>query len=385
MAKLFLVNLPDGVSSVKLDSQGRASVQYTVKNVSARELDGRAVLISLPQAKPANGPVEKGWVKVDGNTDRHFGLNKEETYTVKIAVPPKSPAGNYTFRLDTVWVDQPDQGDPGRAIAFTVAETKPNGHFPLWIIPVVLLVLIGIGVGTWLALSGGPKVPRDLIGKTVTDADAELKTANLTLDTNFQYAQSQPADANKIVDTTPRPGQKAKKGQAVQVTLGVEMVTVPQLFGHTYQEALGTLNDKHLTPGKTTQVQNPNLAGGVVVDQSPAPGQTIKSGSPVDLQVTPQTVVVPNVAGQYLGDAIKHVQPLTVASFSGDSTKTVTAQTPPAGQSVPVSTTVTLTFPPPPGGCAAALCFYGGAVARQMVYEHVMITRDAEKRKLAPQ
>lgn len=121
MAQLFRVSLPDGMSTVKLDSQGRGTVQYTVKNVSARALDGRAVLLSLPQAKPPSGPVEKGWVKVDGTSDRHFDIDKEETFTVKIAVPPNSAAGKYTFRLDTVWVNQPDQGDAGGAVAFTVA------------------------------------------------------------------------------------------------------------------------------------------------------------------------------------------------------------------------------------------------------------------------
>jgi len=116
MAKLFQVTLPSGLSSVKLDSQGRATVQYTVKNVSARPIDGRAVLVSLPQTKPSSGCVEKGWVKIDGKTDRHFDPDKEETFTIKIAVPPKSPAGTCTFRMDAVWVQQPDQGDPGGAI-----------------------------------------------------------------------------------------------------------------------------------------------------------------------------------------------------------------------------------------------------------------------------
>jgi len=59
MAKLFNVNLPDGVSSVKLDSQGRGTVQYTVKNVSSRAIDGRGVLISLPQVKPPSDPSKK--------------------------------------------------------------------------------------------------------------------------------------------------------------------------------------------------------------------------------------------------------------------------------------------------------------------------------------
>lgn len=380
MAKLFQVTLPNGISSVKLDSQGRATVQYTVKNVSARPIDGRAVLISLPQIKPPGGPAEKGWVKIDGKTDRHFEVDKEETFTVKIAVPPKSPAGNYTFRLDTVWVDQPDQGDPGGAVAFTVAPAAAGSGFPLWVIPVVLVVLIAVGVGVWLALrGGGSKVP-DLVGKTVTDADADLKAAGYALDPNVQTSSdSKPEDSGKIVSQNPEAGQKAPKGQTVQVTLGAEMVAVPLLIGHPYQEVVGILNDKHLTPGQTKTVANPNFAGGVVVNQTPAAQQMVKSGTGIDVDVTPQTIAVPNVVGQTLGNAILALKDLTVTSFSGDSTKTVTSQNPVAGAAVPIGTAVTLAFPPPVGGCVGRLCIYQGVVARQMVYEHLMVSRGLTK------
>ena len=385
MAKLFQITLPSGLTSVKLDSQGRGTVQYTVKNVSARPIDGRAVLISLPQTKPPSGPVEKGWVKIDGKTDRHLDVDKEETFSVKIAVPPKSPAGTYTFRLDGVWVQQTDQGDPGGALAFTVADTAPSKPFPLWIIPVIAVVLIAIGIGVWLAVrGGGTKVP-DLAGQTITDADASLKAAGFTMDSNVETAESKAEDSGKIISQDPLAGEKASKGQAVKVTLGAEMVAVPQLIGHPYQEALGILNDKHLTPGQTKNVQNPNFAGGVVTDQSLRADQTVKAGTAVDLQVTPQTVSVPNVVGQTLGGAILALKGLTVTSFSGDNTQRVQSQSPVAGTPVPVGSPVTLAFPPPPGGCVFANCVFTGTYVKYSVAAQYMRARDAEKRGLAPQ
>ena len=39
MAKLFQITLPDGMSELKLDSQGRATLQYNVANKSARPID----------------------------------------------------------------------------------------------------------------------------------------------------------------------------------------------------------------------------------------------------------------------------------------------------------------------------------------------------------
>lgn len=384
MAKLFQITLPEGMSNVKLNSQGSATVQYTVKNVSARPIDGRAVLVSLPQSKPPSGVVEKGWVKfdpADAKPDRHFDVGKEETFKIKIAVPPKSPPGNYTFRMDTVWVDQTDQGDPGGAVAFSVADTPPPPPFKWWIIPIILFVLIAIGLGVWLAVKGGggPKVP-DLVGKSLTDADTELKAQGLTLDSNVQTVDSDAQNSGKIISTNPPAGKKAKKGQTIQVTLGAELVNVPQLIGHPYQEVLGILNDKHLTPGQVQTVANPNFAGGVVTSQKPAPEQTVRAGTPVDMQVTPQTTPMPNVVGMSLGGAVLTLKQFRVNSLSGDQTKTVISQAPAAGTPVVVGSDVSLSFP----GCVGFTCFYTGAAAHYMVAEKFSAIRDAERRGAPP-
>ena len=383
MPKLFQITLPDGMSSVKLDSQGRANVQYTVKNVSQRPLDARAVLISLPPTKPPGGIVEKGWVKIDGKPERHIDANKDETFTVRIAVPPKSTAGNYTFRLDTVWVDKPDEGDEGQPVAFAVTAPPPNGHHPpLWLIPVLLVVVIGIGVGVWLAVrGGGPKVP-DLHGQSVTDAATALQAAGLTLDNNPDMVDSKPEDSGKIVSQKPEAGEKASKGQSVKVTVGTQMVTVPLLVGQPFagvQTLLASQAGGGLTLGKSTPVTNPNYVGGIVAAQDPPPGAVKRAGTPVDVQVTPLTVVVPNVVGQVLGDALNHLranfQPPT---WSGDSTKLVISQSPAAGTSVPIGGPVTLTFPV--GSCALRICMVQGIAARQMVLEQTI----RYQRSLAP-
>ena len=164
MAKYFLVTIPEGASTIRLDSQGRASVQYTAKNVSAAHIDGRAVLVSVPQTSPPSGVVQKGWVKIDGPEQRNFSPDREEVFTVKIQVPPKSAAGNYVFRLDVVSVARPDEGDQGQTVGFTVAPSLPvdgGGSKWLLIVLVIVLVLVIGGVTTWLLLrkSGTPVQP----------------------------------------------------------------------------------------------------------------------------------------------------------------------------------------------------------------------------------
>jgi len=370
MAKLFNVNLPDGVSSVKLDSQGRGTVQYTVKNVSSRAIDGRAVLISLPQVKPPSGPVEKGWVKVDGKTDRHFDVDKEETFAVKIAVPPKSAPGDYTFRLDAVWVDQPDQGDGGTAVRFTVPKPTNGGSgFPLWLIPVILIVLVGVGVGIYLVARPKATTVPDLKGKTIADATSALTAVNLTLDTSdVGTVQSKPEDADHVVSQTPDAGTTAKPGESVSVKVGAEMVAVPTVTLHTFDEAQSMLTGKHLSVGHVTSQANSNVAGGVVFQQSPDSGSVL-TGAAIDLWVTPKTVQVPQVVNLLVGDALKKVQGAgLVMVLHGDQTaKPVTLQNPQYPAQAPVGSTVDVTVPSSSFCVPITRCRYTGNAVRLMV------------------
>ena len=371
MAKLFQVTLPEGVSSVKLDSQGRATVQYTVKNVSQRSLDGRAVLVSLPETKPPDGVVEKEWVKIDGKADRHFDVDKEETYTVKILVPPKSHSGNYSFRLDAVWVDETDQGDRGGGIGFTVA--APNGttsHIWVWLIPLLFVVVIGIAVGIYFLIPKGTTVP-DLQGKTIPDATSTLAAVKLILDSDHvETIQSKPEDSDKIVSQTPASNTKAKPGDSVHVKVGAEMVLVPAVTLRSFNEAQSLLAASHLSVGQVTNEANPVVASGVVFRQSPDSGGAVLTGSAVNIWVTPRTVTVPNLVGVMTGgQAWKAIQDAgLVAVLHGDQvTRLVTAQNPSPQSQAVVGTNVDVTVPTSVFCIPITRCIYIGNAARLMV------------------
>ena len=171
MARYFQVTNALGGSNVKLDSQGRASVQYTVKNVSAAPIDGRAILVSLPATKPPNGAVEKGWIKLEGSAERKFEKDQEQVFAVRIAVPPKSPPGNYIFRLDVVSVATPDVGDLGPTVSFSIVEPTGGGGDSNWLLIILLIVLVlaVIGVGAWLIL----RKPSQPTTQTPTPAPAQ--------------------------------------------------------------------------------------------------------------------------------------------------------------------------------------------------------------------
>jgi beta-lactam-binding protein with PASTA domain len=372
MARYFQITAPEGMSNPKLDSQGCATLQLKAKNVTGAALDGRAILISLPVVSPAAGAVQNGWVKIDGTAEQHFEKDQEKVFVVKIAVPKKNAKpGNYQFRMDVVSVAVTDQGDSSQVFVFTVAEVKNvESHFPMWLIPVLAILVIGLGVGIYFLLhnSGGLTVP-DLAGKTVTEATPLLADAKLTLGTNVQTADSTADSSGKIIDQTPKAGASAKQGDSVQVTVGAQKVTVPRLIGLTLQEAMKKLRESNLAPGDTKTAASANFAGGVVWDQKPAENEAVKASTAVDLSVTPQTVEVRSVAGQSLGSAIIILRNigLDVGSLSGNTTATVASQSPASGP-VPVGTKVNLAFPET-GLCARIVCRFQGNAANKLVYE----------------
>src|SRR5205085_11995123 len=144
----------------------------------------------------------------------------------------------------------------------------------------ILLVVIGIGVGVWLALRG-PKVP-DLHGQNLSDAATALQGVGLTLDNNTESVDSKPEDSGKIVSQVPAAGETASKGKAVKVTVGTQMVAVPQLVGTPFQQVPVLLSQKGLTVGTSTTSPNPNVNGGVVFAQNPGANEIRRAGTAVD-------------------------------------------------------------------------------------------------------
>jgi beta-lactam-binding protein with PASTA domain len=375
MARYFQITAPEGMSNPKLDSQGCATLQLKAKNVTGAALDGRAILISLPVVSPAAGAVQNGWVKIDGPAEQHFEKDQEKVFVVKIAVPKKNAKpGNYQFRMDVVSVAVTDQGDSSQVFAFTVAEVKKvESHFPMWLIPVLAILVIGIGVGLYFLLHKGNTASNeltvpDLQGKTVTEATTILTDAKLTMDPTVETIQSKPEDADKVVSQIPTAGTKANSGDAVHVKMGAEMVTVPTVTPLSFDTAQGMLIARHLTLGSVTKQPNANVAGGIVFRQSPDPGSSVLTGSSIQLWVTPKTIAVPSVINMKAADAWKIIQDAgLVPVLQGNQTaRPVIAQSPAAQTQVEVGSTVDVSVPSSPF-CVPPRCRFAGNLGRLMV------------------
>jgi WD40 repeat protein len=142
---------------VTLDNQGRAEVSFTASNTGPKSIAGRAKLVPLGSAKAA-------WLSLEGEQERNFAKGEAHQLTVHIAVPPGTPVGKYSFRLNIISVENPDdEFTEGPSVSFEVKELAPAApparKFPWWIVAVAAVVVLGAGIITWLLIPQKVKVP----------------------------------------------------------------------------------------------------------------------------------------------------------------------------------------------------------------------------------
>jgi hypothetical protein len=172
----------------------------------------------------------------------------------------------------------------------------------------------------------------------------------------------EPATVN-VAETPVKPGRKRLAlivGVIVAALAGVgagvyllwpSQVTVPDLRGSSFANAVTRLQSAHLLVGRET-VKGDASRATMVVAQSPAPGTAVAAGSKIDLVLSESaTVVVPALVGKSLNAVERtlegnnlHLGNLQWNPRSRARRNTVLQQFPAAGQSVPAGLTVSLTL-----------------------------------------
>src|SRR5438093_2152984 len=113
-----------GSNTLLLNAERKAEAAFTVSNISGRPLRGRGV----PQPL---GQTSANWLSIAGQAERDFGIGVTQQYTVQVAVPPDAAPGDYTFRLDAVGVDNPDESfTQGPVVSFHVLPMQSIGRPP---------------------------------------------------------------------------------------------------------------------------------------------------------------------------------------------------------------------------------------------------------------
>jgi hypothetical protein len=147
--KSFTISAPPGETPTLQGNTGK--VTFTVTNTATRTVDGTVM------AKPT-APAEESWFSFPEGATRTYQPGAVMSVATTVTVPPGTPTGTYTFRLDAKAEDNPDEDyTEGPSAQFIVpAAPKPVPWWKRywWIAVIVAVVLIG-GVVAALLLSGG--------------------------------------------------------------------------------------------------------------------------------------------------------------------------------------------------------------------------------------
>jgi hypothetical protein len=114
---VFTVTTPS--VSVTLADNRVGEVPFTVTNVGNRKLRARVRISPAAGAPPA-------WFTVEGDSEQDFEIGAARQFVVRVDPPLGVPAGNYSFRLDAVGIEHPDDDySEGPSCQVTIPQSAP--------------------------------------------------------------------------------------------------------------------------------------------------------------------------------------------------------------------------------------------------------------------
>jgi serine/threonine-protein kinase len=151
-----------------------------------------------------------------------------------------------------------------------------------------------------LIVGSGPAtvtVPR-LENMTVQQAQAALEQVGLQLGQQKPQETADPTQVNHVINSTPRAGDTAKGGSAVDIVVGVQQtgVKVPDVSGYDMDDAENALREAGLKPQRPDGADDTDKVSGT----NPPANQTVPQNSEVDLLTGSSSgdeARMPNVVG----------------------------------------------------------------------------------------
>ena len=149
----------------------------------------------------------------------------------------------------------------------------------------------------------------DLQGRTADDARQRLSGEGLRLalrDSVF----SESAAVGRIVDQTPRPGERIKRARRVfvEVSRGPRLYPVPEVIGGSEREAGLKIQGGQLRRGPVEYASSSTFPAGVVVRQRPSAGERVPRGSAVHLVVSSGSPTSPKRVPDLVGLSVEVVE-----------------------------------------------------------------------------
>jgi beta-lactam-binding protein with PASTA domain/tRNA A-37 threonylcarbamoyl transferase component Bud32 len=204
------------------------------------------------------------------------------------------------------------------------------------------------------------EVPR-FVGMPLEEAQSAAQRVGLGMSVRTQ-AHSDDYPAGVVASQDQPTGKKVKAGRVVSVvvSLGPELVLVPDVMGQSMSQARETIEVARLAIGKVDETFHDVIERGRIVSQDPPPGAQSPRGSKIAIVMSrgPELIEIPILVGRSLPEArrlleasglsITRIQRVLSPDLAPD---TVVDQNPPPGTKVKASETrVTLTVSIRPAG-----------------------------------
>jgi serine/threonine-protein kinase len=132
----------------------------------------------------------------------------------------------------------------------------------------------------------------DVTGQSLEDARAALESRGFKVGKIVEKEQAGPP--GRVVSTDPVPGTVLAKGAAVSLTVISGKLTVPDLFGKTFEQARSELEAMGFSNVVRQDVPSTNPAeAGTVVGQNPARGSKADRNDTITLRVAEPAPTTP--------------------------------------------------------------------------------------------
>ena len=373
MARTFAITTTAN-ENLKADAKGHAESVFTVTNTSPRPVRGLAKAKALDSTK-------QEWLKLAGESERDFAPGATQQFIISFDGPATTPAtasapkgapapagsgaqpsaaaapapAKYSFRLDVASAVNPDEDFiEGPVVTVEMAPiVKKTGHFPFWIIPVALVVLIGICVGLWFLLHNRKVQVPDVVGKQFAEAKTAIEDAKLVV-VQKEVQLTHKAPEGQVLNQDPKPGgDKVKAGTEINLTIeGADpLVVVPDVVKQTADDAKKHITEAGLTAVESGTAVTEGFEANQVTSQKPGAGEQVKAGATIELTVASQKVVeVPDVTFKPLALAKQKITELGLQVVEKEpeladasvAPGNVKRQTPDAKSKVPPNSSVEL-------------------------------------------
>lgn len=220
--------IPDGPTTIALKKEGAFHKGSAVFGVTNKTGEGLTARFSVQ----VQGDAKAEWYQVQGEPERPVAAGENQTVTVVGKIPAATPPGQHRIKLRAINVNDPDNDSTDSAAAtvtvpaVATATPPPKKPFPWWIPAVVgaVLVLVIGAIIAIVALSGGSKVP-NVVGQPYAEAVKALDKAGYKVVKRVDKETGE-KPPETVLDQAPAAAAKAKKADAVQLTVAAPLPVV---------------------------------------------------------------------------------------------------------------------------------------------------------------